>query len=716
MVLSILCWGAGAWPKLSQQEWKLFSVATWDLYRLLMPQTYVNGAKVIHTHLDILVTLRLPHPEDLLQEARARHLLAMVNHAPSEVWAILHQDANSLEAYQGAINWIWTACERDKDLAPPQSWAFWLHLARDRPSYWRRVCGHAGKRWRNFKVLWGHVDVWRADLYHHLWQEHMWDTPMPSTAHRCLLCRVDFSQARAWFLHAHCKHAYRSVAGRAVQGQFCPQCARLYPTSLSLQHHLRYNDSCRACFWNRRGTDITAPTTISHVHQQCPWLPTDDDNDSGPRHRADPFDPDFIALLDDLRQTLSRFVPPEDEKQLTQALVDEIWAILCTPIPYMTIVAAFETWKSDLRDSEDPHLLSALNSLGHRLTAPYDDKGHEHTLRPPAPGNWTTLKWSDKACTPANRSYLPQEIVFLHFYSGFRRDGDVQMCLEDLRLPPDCVLSVASVDVAVNATTCNMMNEDAQRRWIKFIADGHASGIGHGPPCETWSIARYQRVKELRKGGPRPLRTATLPWGRHDLVAAEAEQVHTGNCLMGFSVRATILQGIRGGFAYMEHPADPHAFANTPQEAVTIWRTDIIRKCLELPMFSLITVSQGYYGGLSAKPTGLLLTGLKGDKAEQLAASMRTTPMPSTSSIGRKDGKWKTSDLKTYPPDFCRLLSAFFAEWVDRHQYLPRCSIETHVQWIQDLCVKLAESPEASSAQPDFHKAEGALNSSNLFC
>ena len=46
-VLATLLWGAGAWPWLSKQEYQLFQVAVWELYRLMMPPTFAAGVKII---------------------------------------------------------------------------------------------------------------------------------------------------------------------------------------------------------------------------------------------------------------------------------------------------------------------------------------------------------------------------------------------------------------------------------------------------------------------------------------------------------------------------------------------------------------------------------------------------------------------------------------------------------------------------------------------
>ena len=333
-----------------------------------MPVVFDEGVRVHQSHLEILIHLGLPHPEDILQESRARHLLALTLHAPQEIWTLLHHDAQALRAYQEAVKWIWQACARDYHLAEPENWRAWNDMMCQRTTPWKRICAVAAKRWRNFRVLWAHVDKWKIDLHLELWNRKLWQVSIPQSTHRCLLCKMDFSQARGWFLHAHGKHNYRSLEGRATQGQYCPQCNRLYPTPLSLHHHLRYSASCRTYFWLQRGSVIQAPFDEANLHPQCPWIPGDANK---PDEMVEPFDPDHDSLVENLTQALSTFTPPEDDTQLAQTLVEEVWTLLCAPLPFMTIVRAFETWQEPLMASEDEHLHHALDQIRDRLLQPH---------------------------------------------------------------------------------------------------------------------------------------------------------------------------------------------------------------------------------------------------------------------------------------------------------------------------------------------------------
>ena len=60
------------------------------------------------------------------------------------------------------------------------------------------------------------------------------------------------------------------------------------------------------------------------------------------------------------------------------------------------------------------------------------------------------------------------------------------------------------------------------------------------------------------------------------------------------------------------------------------------------------------------KPTDLLVVKGTGRDQEHFVA-MRTTEMPKVGRVGRDEpGRWKTSALKQYPPDFCRALARLF--------------------------------------------------------
>ncbi len=60
-----------------------------------------------------------------------------------------------------------------------------------------------------------------------------------------------------------------------------------------------------------------------------------------------------------------------------------------------------------------------------------------------------------------------------------------------------------------------------------------------GPPCETWSRARFQALdpeSNFGKKGPRPLRSATELWGLPSLQLRQLMQILFGNTLLTFAI------------------------------------------------------------------------------------------------------------------------------------------------------------------------------------
>ena len=102
------------------------------------------------------------------------------------------------------------------------------------------------------------------------------------------------------------------------------------------------------------------------------------------------------------------------------------------------------------------------------------------------------------AATPTPWDVLPQEVLFIHLFSGRRRDDDLQAALERCVLSGGRVLKVLRVDVQIDEKLCNLADPEAQALWINLVGQKIA-GSAAGPPCESWSAARWVRSRRLRK-------------------------------------------------------------------------------------------------------------------------------------------------------------------------------------------------------------------------
>ena len=124
------------------------------------------------------------------------------------------------------------------------------------------------------------------------------------------------------------------------------------------------------------------------------------------------------------------------------------------------------------------------------------------------------------------------ESIFLHAFSGRRRQGDLQFYMEVIYpegAPPGTTLHVVSLDVVIDPLWGNVRDPATQSFWLDGVRQRWVVGALMGPPCETWSQARYNKLPGQHRRGPRPLRDLSHLWGLESLSLREAAQVDVGN-------------------------------------------------------------------------------------------------------------------------------------------------------------------------------------------
>ena len=164
---------------------------------------------------------------------------------------------------------------------------------------------------------------------------------------------------------------------------------------------------------------------------------------------------------------------------------------------------------------------------------------------------------AEMGCVPfvnlwGNTAFAKPTRVFLHLYSGRRRMGDLQQYF-DLHSGLGYNLHVVSPDIQVNPRTGDMTDTRKVDHWVTMIQRGVAVGMHAGPPCSTWSRARWNR----NFPGPGPVRSEEAPWGLPELLPHEDASVQLGNLLLLASLRLVETLFICGGFWSIEHPEDP---------------------------------------------------------------------------------------------------------------------------------------------------------------
>ena len=88
----------------------------------------------------------------------------------------------------------------------------------------------------------------------------------------------------------------------------------------------------------------------------------------------------------------------------------------------------------------------------------------------------------------------------LNLFSGRRREGDLQDMMDRNPTIAQLNVMILSIDL-VKGPKGDLTKEPDVRFWIALIRAGRVIAVTVGPPCETWSSARY------RPSGPPVIRT-----------------------------------------------------------------------------------------------------------------------------------------------------------------------------------------------------------------
>ena len=267
----------------------------------------------------------------------------------------------------------------------------------------------------------------------------------------------------------------------------------------------------------------------------------------------------------------------------------------------------------------------------------------------------TVVKWKVGAL------WIPRPLsegrkFFLIFFAGHRRAGDMASWIaQETNLIP------IPIDTAIHEHFGNVFLSDLWEQLIRSrrVAGGHA-----GPPCETFSLARWNQVEtEGARRQPRPLRSALYPWGLPDRNLREVFQTMVGTTLYARVLTLLLLIHCHNGCFTLEHPAGPGY--GDKHEKWSIWQSAFVLRALRDPHIARIQFLQGPLGRPYAKPTGMLVSRLP-----FLAKSLYKGYQPgwkASVKLGGKaqDGRWKTHVAKEYPEAMCKILAVEYG-WYER--------------------------------------------------
>lgn len=152
-------------------------------------------------------------------------------------------------------------------------------------------------------------------------------------------------------------------------------------------------------------------------------------------------------------------------------------------------------------------------------------------------------------CCPIPRSVRTKVFVFVHLFSGHRREGDLEWFLIRLGTVRRFRVAVISFDKAYG-DQFDLGDDEVILDLVEKGREGTVHGVHNGAPCSIRSAARFA------PGGLSPLRTRDSSWGLPGLSRKDGEHVDLHSKLLRGS--SDVLDAVAaGGFGAQRAPRRP---------------------------------------------------------------------------------------------------------------------------------------------------------------
>ena len=622
---------AGTWRPLRKCEWQVWHGTTTSAYQYLHPRNKDGGVQH-RSALELAVSANAPMPHALLYLRRLRVLSQLCRLGGGYVLDNVlcehrHCGASSwLSGLQEAIAWA-------KCTADTYAWIPLLDVL------------HMDNTWEALQPLWWqvrklvrHVErlhVQRNRMCHELQQQKAehdalllqqgWCGPagpvvddQPEDEVTCEICGYKAVSQASLGVHAFKKHGVKVAARRFISDTSCPCCLRNFHTRPRALLHLQY------------GTTRCLVHALRHVTAL-----SNEESDRLDHHDM----MQGVALHQKGLRALTAQFPYFDAETVPHEL--DIEDVSSSELQAWKLFGSLPAWLSGRtttpRIRTAPVVLDAIDELSACEQRWYDEASQ-----------WKAPPASVPKPLATNKLY------FLVFFSGHRRHRDLVSWLEwsDVDVQP------IPIDLAIDSFW-----GDARRGglWADLIRDGRVAGGHFGPPCETYTDARWlEVVDEIWKRHPRPLRNAAFGWGMPQRGMRELQQLDVGNLLMWLSFGYMLLLAAAGGCATLEHPKGKAPALGR----FSVWTSSLVKRVLQSPLWDVVDFLQGPLGVPYAKPTRLLSLRLP-NLPKAIFGAYDPTWRPSET-LGGQDssGGWRTTKAKEYPDRMNQVLSSVYLDYI----------------------------------------------------
>eukprot|EP00438_Fugacium_kawagutii_P005570 Skav228716 [mRNA] locus=scaffold1830:70352:79014:- [translate_table: standard] len=472
------------------------------------------------------------------------------------------------------------------------------------------------------------------------------EAPLPND-HACTVCGATFASLAALAVHMSKRHGQRIAVRRFAPDATCRICARHFHTRPRLVQHLQSSST------------------------NC-WIPL-------MRHFC-PQAVEMAAALDE--QDRDQQVAAH-QRGLLRPVRAKVWRD-ATPAEMQPVLCprdAFETFDHSDPSAEEIVAWSAYGMLPPgRGGRPTTKRGHQQATVANVVAELrlfeTTQKAQAHAWTAAYdwvpRPFSQGQKYVLIIFSGHRRYADLGCWLAwTSDLQPICI------DLAVDAQHGDAMNDHL---WIQLIQARRVVAAHAGPPCETFSMARWIEQPHL-DNAPRPLRDAGDPWGKTHRRLAEVMQCCTGGLLFIQALKLLLLTWMHGGAVSLEHPRGP-------LDCQVAWPPG--------PML----------GETDHLPLG---AATRNDSRIYQAFEPRWRPSLQLGGLDAQ-GAWRTMRAKAYPP---RLREVMAAEIVNHYDHISEEGFDPMPAASESMLAALAfwdpylAESCATTMASDYHRSHG---------
>ena len=581
-------------------------------------------------------------------------------------WALVGRDQEWLHTVRQAAVWVYDQIKGLTTLPEPTSENLDLH--------WQAMMTSEDKKFNGLlKRAQTHAIMQRAihaDVFH--FHSRMFgilcdgglrlrEPPPPEIlrgeSHRCLICKTEWTNFRAWAVHSFKSHGRINAFRRLQEGAKCEACGRNFSSHTRLTRHFRAVPKCAETLAAQQRWSPAQPAMGSRVvtdrlpyDSMVPYIDTDDQV-LPVRHGW--------AMTAATREAL-RLISVENWSTAQATQWPNLSAALQQlPLHHSEFDAIMTAQYNYYAGQEEASSSLALfaeefrTNFGQCASTTYREVQ-------PHPDHLVDITQLTFDQTVTRIPGCPRFRYVLHLFAGAKRPGDFHSSISALADLEGAFLFPISLDVILDPVKGDLLSDEVQSFWLRQVLSGMVLATLAGPPCETWSISRWRQLED--GGGPRPLRSTEdlfyFIWSLTPLRIRELRQTTVGNKLLQFALLMMGAHAVSSTLGILEHPSAPDA---KPQGVpASIWRLPIVQLMRKHPNVGLTNIKQGFFGAQSPKPTTFMVVGTPHHRREMLKVlyeNQTTTKLPPPLKMERTRKGFSTLPLKRYPKGLCTALA-----------------------------------------------------------